>query len=110
VKTPNIKLTDLDIEIDNLAAEIKDSVAELDEWTRHNTRETIEEKRKAILLNVEGAVGDYNDRQLIRREASSQSQANRAEWSEDILVATGPGSAIVTRIEELRAEVFDPVT
>src|SRR5690606_5829612 len=34
----------------------------------------------------------------------------RAEWSQDILVATGPGSAIVSRIEELQAEVFDPVS
>lgn len=109
VRTRDIRLTELDLQIDGLAAEITEQVAELDEWTRHNTRETIEEKRKAILLNVKGAVGDYNDRQLLRREASSQSLANKAQWSEDILVATGPGSAIVTRIEELRAEVFDPV-
>lgn len=109
VTTPDVKLTSLDIELDDIANDIAEQVSGLEDWTRHNTRETIEEKRKAILLNVAGAVGDYNDRQIIRREASSQSLANKASWTEDILVATGPGSAIVLRIEELRTEVFDPV-
>jgi len=110
VTTPDIKLTSLDIELDDLADEIEANVAELYQWANHNTRETIEEKRKAILLNVEGAVGDFNDRQKIRREVSSTYLTSKAQWSEDILTATGPGSAIVVRIEELRTEVFDPVT
>lgn len=110
VRTPNLKFGPLDVQFDELAAEITEKVIELDEWARFNTRETIEEKRKAILLNAAGAVGDFTDRQILRREASSQSQANKAEWKEDILVATGPNSALALRIEELRTEVFDPVT
>jgi len=110
VTTPNVKLTGLDVEIDELAEEIKESVAELDQWTRFNTREEIERQRKAILLAVQGQLGDYNDRKVIRQGIFATSESNRAEWRQDILVATGPGSAIVSRIEELRAEVFDPVT
>lgn len=96
--------------LDAIAEEVAEKVAELDEWARYNTRETIEEKRKAIMLNVAGAVGDYNDRQHIRREATSSYQASKALWSEDIFAATGPSSAISLRIEELQAEVFDPIT
>lgn len=96
--------------LDAIAEEVTEKVAELDEWARYNTRETIEEKRKAILLNVAGAVGDYNDRQHIRREAASTYLASKAQWTEDILVATGPSSALAVRIEELQAEVFDPVS
>ncbi|KKC39500.1 hypothetical protein WH87_04695 [Devosia epidermidihirudinis] len=107
---PDVKLNALDVELDDLANEIGDKVAELEDWARHNTRETIEEKRKAILLNVQGAVGDFNDRQIIRRETSSETANNRALFREEILTATGPNSAIVARIEELRAEVFDPVS
>ncbi|KFC62785.1 hypothetical protein FF80_03352 [Devosia sp. LC5] len=96
--------------LDAIADEVAEKVAELDEWTRYNTRETIEEKRKAILLNVAGAVGDYNDRQHIRQEAASTFEASKASWSLDILTATGPNSALSLRIEQLDAEVFDPVT
>lgn len=106
---PTILIPDDYLGLEGLANEIKGQVAEIEDWARHNTRETIEKQRQAMLLNVAGAVGDFTDRQTIRREASAQSQAAKAEWTEDILAATGPGSAIVTRVEELRAEVFDPV-
>ena len=96
--------------LDELGEAITEKVVELDEWARFNTRETIERNRKALLLNVEGAVGAYKDRKAIRQQASSTWLTSRAEWTNDILVATGPGSAIVTRIEELRTEVFDPVS
>lgn len=107
---PDIKLNSLDVEIDEIRDEVLESVAELDEWTRFNTREEIERQRKAILLAVQGQVDDYTDRKLIRQSVVATSDSNRAEWTQDIFVATGPDSAIVSRIEELRAEVFDPVT
>ncbi|MBO9589059.1 phage tail protein [Devosia sp.] len=110
VTTPDVRYTSLDIEIDEIRDEVLESVGELDRETRINVRDLIEDKRSQILLAVQGQLADYSDRQLIRRALVAQDGANRAEYKEDILVATGPGSAIVTRIEELRAEVFDPDT
>jgi len=110
VRTPNILLSGLDINLDAIAEQVTDKVVYLDEWARFNTRETVEEKRKAILLNVAGAVGDFTNRQMIQREASSEAAGNRSSFREDILTATGPNSALALLITELRAEVLDPVT
>ncbi len=110
VTTPDIKFTSLDVELDEIANEIGEQVAELTDWATHNTRETIERLRSNVLEDALGAANAYTDRQKIRREVLSISGQNRAEWTEAIDVATGPGSAIVTRIEELRAEVFDEDT
>ena len=110
VTTLPLRFGALDVDLDNLAAEVAKSVADLDAWARFNTRETIEEKRKLNLLNVAGAVGDFTNRQMIQRQASSEAAGNRASFREDILTATGPNSALALLITELRAEVFDPLT
>jgi len=110
VTTPNIGLSSLDIEIDDLAAEIREEVAELNDWATHNTRETIEQARRNLLLDTDQDAANYNDKQILRRELTSVYQTSKAEWTESILVATGPNSALVLRMEELRAEVFDPDT
>lgn len=108
VTTPDVRYTSLDIDIDDIREDVIESVAELDRETRINVRDLIEEKRQQVLLAVQGQLADYSDRQLMRRALVAQSGEDRAEFSEQILAAVGPGSAIVTRIEELRAEVFDP--
>lgn len=107
---PTITIPQEFFDIDEIADEVEGRVVGLDEWARYNTRENIEEKRKAILLNVEGAVGDYKDRQRIRQEATSTFEASKASWTLDILAATGPTSALSLRLEELTAAVTDPVT
>ncbi|HWJ88506.1 MAG TPA: phage tail protein [Pelagibacterium sp.] len=106
VTTPDIRLSSIDIQIE----EIIEATAELSDWATRETRETIERLRSNVMDDGLGASNAYADRQKIRRELVSITGQSRAEWQEDILVATGPESAIALRIEELRTEVFDPVS
>lgn len=108
VTTPDIRLGPLDVQIDEIAAEVQEAVGELSDWATHNTRETIERLREAFLEDGAGSAKAYLDRQRVRTELIAVAGQVRAEYTRDILAAVGPDSAIVARIEELRAEVFDP--
>lgn len=110
VVIPDIKLTELDIEIDAIRDDVLESVTELDQWTRYNVREEIERTREQILLAAEGQLGDYSARHLIQNKVSVQAERNKAELEESILLAAGPDSALAASVRELRAEVFDPDT
>jgi hypothetical protein len=109
-EVPDIRIPGGWLDLDGVAEQVRDSVSEMSDWERHNTRETIESIREAFLEDGASSANAYLDRQKIRQEIISTTGANRAAWSLDILAATGPDSAIVARIEELRAEVFDPNT
>jgi len=90
-----------DIDRDGVA----DIVNDVTEWFGHNTRETIEELRRNVLLDIEQDAANYRDKQQLRRELASTYGDARASWREDILVMTGPGSALALRLEELEAEI-----
>lgn len=110
VVTDDIKLTSLDIEIDEIRDDVLESVVEVDEWTRYNVREEIERTREQILLAASGQLNDYTSRYLIQTRASVQAGQSRSQFSEELLLAVGPTSAIALSVRELRAEVFDPDT
>lgn len=48
---------------------------------------------------------NFADKQELRREIASVFNTSRASYTEAILAATGPGSALVLRLEELEAAV-----
>lgn len=110
VTTPDVKLGSLDVEFDEIAEEVTEYVADRMDWTIYNTREVIENARRNALQDTWGTIGAEMDRQSIRKELFSQIGNAQAAWTKEILVQTGPGSAIAQSVEELRAEVFDPVT
>jgi hypothetical protein len=110
VLTPNILYGSLDVDLDELAGEIEERVAELMDWSIYNTRETIEAARKNLLLDVDQDAANYRDKQQLRKELTSTFGTAKASWTLDIVTATGPNSALSMRIEELNAVVFDPVS
>ncbi|TKT79963.1 phage tail protein [Aquamicrobium sp. LC103] len=90
---------------EGLVEEIQEVVAEATEWIGNGTRELIEEARRNLNNDSGGSAQSYLDRQVLRRELTSTSQRAEAKWTEDILAATGPGSAIVLRLETLEVKV-----
>ena len=109
-EVPDITIPPTYLDLDGIKSEVMESVVEVDRETRIDVRDLIEGKREQILLAAAGQLADYSDRQLLRTSLVAQTNENRAEFKEDILVATGPTSALASRIAELRAEVFNPDT
>ena len=110
VTTPDVRLGGDDIYLDGVVDDIIEFMDDAYGFIGPQVREVIDEARRLTASIMDQAVGDYQDRQQIRVELSSTFENVTANYTEAITVATGPGSAIVLRIEELRAEVFDPVT
>lgn len=90
----------------DLTADIRDYQA----WLGQGLREVFDEVRELAVAAVDQDLSNYNDKQVLRTELRSTAAEVRAEYAEAIVVATGPGSALVGRIETLEAEVTDPVT
>lgn len=96
---PPIDLGDLGTDIQNAFQGAYDKI-----------RELARQAQAQALLTSNQQLGDYQDRQEIRRQLQSTYQTTTAEYLEVVQVATGPNSAIATAITVLSAEVFDPVT
>lgn len=86
------------------------------EWHRWMGEDATKAKEESLALTALVALQDlhnFADKQELRREIASVYQNSRAEYEEAIIVATGPGSSIVLRLEELEAAVeaadFDAV-
>lgn len=102
VLTPDVKLSvfkDVDL------GDISDLIPEVDEWFNWNTRESIEEARRNILLDIDQDSSNFLDKQQVRRELSSVYGTAQANWTEDIVVMTGPNSALALKLEELSVKV-----
>lgn len=102
VLTPDVKINVFkDIDVQDISDIIQDST----EWFNWNTRESIEEARRNILLDIDQDSGNFLDKQQIRREVSSTYHTAQAKWTEDIVVMTGPNSALALKLEELSVKV-----
>ena len=110
VTLPNIKLTSLDVEIDEIAAEVRESVGELLGPVQDDAREALERIREAFQEDGAASASAYLDRQKIRVELTSVTGQARADAAASLLAATGPDSALAIGLLELRAEVYDPVS
>lgn len=105
----DIRLGPLDIypiPIDQLNEDVQRNLA----WIGDSFRYVQEELDRIGAEASEQESANYFDKQTLRREMSVTAQGLKASYTEAIEVAIGPGSAIVTRIESLEAEVNDPVT
>lgn len=105
VITPNVRLGLVDIDFAGIEAAITD----LNDWVGWNTRETIERARRNILLDIEQDAANYRDKQTLRQELASTYETARANWTQAIITATGPGSALALRLEELEVKVDNDV-
>lgn len=106
VRTFEIEIVIPDVDLGNLGQDIQDVL----QGAYDKIREIARQAQAQALLTSNQQMGDYLDRQEIRRSLQSTYQTTRAEYLEVIQVATGPNSALATSITSLEAEVFDPVT
>ncbi len=79
-------------------------------WAGSATRQLIEEVRELISMSDEAASAAFTDRQTIRRELTSTYENLTASYQEAIVAATGPGSAIVVKLEALEASLSNYAT
>lgn len=105
VTTFDIRFGENDIDIGNLIEDIDEVIQEYTEWSVNGTRETIERLRKNVLQDALSDAIAYTDRQQLRRELISVTDAAEAKWTEEITVQTGANSALAKRVETLTATV-----
>lgn len=89
------------IDFDHLAEDIKNYM----EWASDARRYVLEElDRIGNLASIQEAA-NFTDKQQLRRELTLTAQNITASYKEEITVATGPGSALVTSITTLQTAV-----
>ncbi|WP_273794317.1 phage tail protein [Brucella intermedia] len=87
--------------------DLSDGLKEYDSWLGAGSRELIRQAEELAKQMAEGHAANYQDIQTIRRSLSSTFGKAKAQWQEDIFVATGPNSAIAQQLTRLNAELFD---
>lgn len=108
VTTLDIRLGPLDIYPFDVESFNRD-VTDMWKWQNDALRYVQEELDRQGKIIADGQSGTFTDRQQLRRELTSVSGEITAAYTEAITVATGPGSAIVTRIEDLSAKVDNDI-
>jgi hypothetical protein len=101
VITPNIRLTVDDVDF----SEIEDFLLESQDWLRGGVRGLIESLKASARLTVDQDFANYRDKQQLRTELRSSYEQTKAEYKEEVTVATGPGSALANRLETLETVV-----
>lgn len=109
VTTPNVLLTDKDIYLPGVLDGINEAISDNTKWIRDGVRQTILEQQRIARLTIDQDFGTYTDRQVLRTELTSVQQGVTASYTNAIVVATGPNSALALRIEELEVYVNDTV-
>ncbi len=109
VKTLPAKLGNGDlynIDLDALAADTK----RLLNWTASAIPDLNRKLDALGALVADQSQSNFDTIQTVRKETASTTGKTRAYVRNQVFVATGPTSALALSVEELRAEVFDPVT
>lgn len=108
VTTLDIRLGPLDIYPFDVES-FNEDVTDMWKWQNEALRYVQEELDRQGKIMADGQAGSFTDRQQLRRELRSTASGLEASFVETITVATGPGSAIVTRIEELSTKVDNDI-
>lgn len=85
-------------------------VRDWQDWIGRGTRELLDELRALAAQVSSQDLGNFADKQVLRRELKSRTDEVTASYSEAIIAATGPGSALVARLEILEATIPDLAT
>lgn len=99
VTTPDVRLTDLDVDLDAISAEISESL----QWIGEGVRQAIRNFERLGTTLAEQDLANFNDRQALTRELRKKVGDLEASFVEIIEVALGPGGAIATKFESLYA-------
>ncbi|PRD42185.1 phage tail protein [Phyllobacterium phragmitis] len=108
VKTDNILFGPLDIYPINIG-QLNGDVTKVTEWLGNSLRYVQEELDRIGKLATEQDASKTLDKRQLRTEVSATAAGLRADYTLQILAAVGPGSAIVSRIEQLEVQVNNDI-
>lgn len=107
VTTPNVWIYDLyGVDLDRLADDVRGYMG----WVGSGVREIQRRLEEVDHWIADQDLGNAYDRQRIRQQITATYEQNKAEWSHEVNVLAAADRALVSRVEELDAEVFDPET
>lgn len=104
----DIRLGELDIYPIDVSELNKDIIAN-QEWAGGSMRYVLEELERIGAWAAEQEMGNFTERQVIRTEIAFSLERERANYTNLIEVAVGPGSALVTRIENLEVRIDEDI-
>ncbi|MGN6142420.1 MAG: hypothetical protein ACTHOP_02390, partial [Mesorhizobium sp.] len=106
VKTPDVWISDIyPIDLDRLGDDVKDLMA----WASNGRRDVLEELRAVSAWAANQELSNFADKQELRTELRSETDTAfgkvTAAYTDAILVATGPNSALAQRITTLEVTI-----
>lgn len=110
VTTPDVRLSGLDIydgiiDLPQLSQTVKDLQAYVGQQARD-----LQDQLLAIALGTSDQdLSNFSDKQTLRTELRSTADGITAAYTQAIVVATGPDSALVAQITSLQAEIDDAI-
>ncbi|MGB3536789.1 MAG: phage tail protein [Mesorhizobium sp.] len=110
VKTDDIRLGDNDVYLPGMVKEINDRTDLVLTPLNVNLRDQIENARQIALAAMNQDAGQYLDRQQSLTQVKSVFDTVTADYQLLVTAATGPGSAIVQRLETLEVNLGDVAT
>ena len=107
VTTPNVWIFDVyGVDLDRLADDIKGWQT----WAGEGLRE-VEQRLEEIDTRIaDQEFGNAFERHQLRQQLTATFDTARAEWTYQVNVVATANTALAQRVEQLDAEVFDPVT
>lgn len=91
------------IDYEGLADDLKGYLG----WIGPQVRELIRQAEELATLTSDNHNSNYSDIQRLTRQLSSTFGSAQAQWQEDIIVATGPNSAIGQQLTRINAQLWD---
>ncbi|WP_266030438.1 phage tail protein [Brucella intermedia] len=91
------------IDYEGLADDLKGYLG----WIGPQVRELIRQAEELATLTADNHNSNYSDIQRLTRQLSSTFGNAQAMWQEDIIVATGPNSAIGQQLTRINAQLWD---
>ncbi|QYA12124.1 phage tail protein [Rhizobium sp. AB2/73] len=112
VTTPNVLLGADDVYLPGVVEDLQKFVGDATEWIRDGTRQALLDAQRIARLTIDQDLGNFTDRQLMRTQYASSLNTEvaklTASYQSDILLATGPGSALAQQITTITARIDDP--
>ncbi|RVK13431.1 phage tail protein [Sinorhizobium meliloti] len=105
VTTDNVRLNEDDVYLPGVIEDLQDFTEEATDWLRDGVRDLITEQQRMARLIAEQDLVNFSDKQELRRELVSRAGDITAGYSEAIIVATGPGSALAKRVQVIEVTI-----
>ena len=102
----SVTTADVRTTLPDLATEVSAQISDM----AASIRSLIADAQALAAVTAGSMLADYSDRQMIRTELVSTKNDVTARYTEAIIAATGPGSALVARVTSLESTVNNPST